>query len=302
MKTFINNNTTHTLHPQWITGFTDAEGCFSVIIEITEPLKWKVRTSFEINLYLKDVDILYLIKSFFGVGSVFTRPHLNRCVYRVTKNEELLTVIIPHFSKYSLISKKGEDFILWSKVVNMKSTKKHLTFEGFSIILTYYAAINRGVSSKVTKYYPNIEVVDKPNIKLPLTLNPNWVSGFVAGDGGFIINIRKNNKVEFRFHVAQHSKDFDLLNLFINFFNSGNVYLRSNLSTPRCDFVIQNFEDMINKVITHFDKYPLDTIKQLDYNDFKQALLIVKSKKSLKSEDLDKIRELKTGMNTGRIH
>jgi hypothetical protein len=55
-------------------------------------------------------------------------------------------------------------------------------------------------------------------------------------------------------------------------------------------------------MITHFDKYPLNTIKQLDYNDFKQALLIVKSKNSLKSEDLDKIRELKTGMNTGRIH
>jgi len=79
-----------TLHPQWITGFTDAEGCFSVIVEITEPLKWKVRTSFEINLHLKDVKILDQIKSFFGVGSVFTRPKINRCVYRVTKNEELL--------------------------------------------------------------------------------------------------------------------------------------------------------------------------------------------------------------------
>jgi len=117
----------------------------------------------------------------------------------------------------------------------MKQTKEHLTFEGFSTILTYYAAINKGVSSKVTKYYPpargagtprasgplgaNIKAADRPNIKLPLTLNPNRVSGFAAGDGGFSINIR-NNRVEFRFHVAQHSKDFDLLKLFISFFNS----------------------------------------------------------------------------------
>jgi hypothetical protein len=259
---------------------------------------------------------LYSIKSFFRVGSVFTRPHLNRCVYRVTNNEELLEVIIPHLSKYSLISKKGEDFLLWSKVVNMKSTKEHLMFKGFSTILTYYAAINCGPSSKVTKYFPNIEVVERPKIKLPLTLDPNWVSGFVAGDGGFSINIRKNNKIEFRVHVAQHSKDSDLLKLFINFFNSGNVYLRSNLSTPRCDFVIQNFKDIINNVITHFDKYPLENVKQLDYNDFRQALLIVidslqegesqggipKSEKIIKSEDLDKIRELKTRMNSGRVY
>ena len=49
----------------WLTGFTDAEGCFSIIIEIKSPLKWKVRMSFEINLHEKDIDILYKIKSFF---------------------------------------------------------------------------------------------------------------------------------------------------------------------------------------------------------------------------------------------
>lgn len=298
----INKNTTYTLHPQWITGFTDAEGCFSVIVEITESLKWKVRTSFEINLHLKDVNVLYRINSFFGVGSVYTRPKLNRCVYRVTKNEELLKVIIPHFSKNPLITQKLGDFILWSKVVEMKSTKKHLTSNGFKTILTYYAAINTGTSSKVTKYFPNIKAVDRPKIKFPFSLDPNWMSGFVDGDGGFIINIRENNKVEFRFHVAQHNRDYYLLCLFKSFFNSGNVYLRSNLSTPRCDFVVQNSKDIYNNVVKHFDEYPLETIKQLDYKDFKQALLIVKSKEYLESEDLEKIKELKTGMNTGRIH
>ena len=41
------------LDPLWVSGFVDAEGCFSIIIEISEPLKWKVRTSFEINLHEK---------------------------------------------------------------------------------------------------------------------------------------------------------------------------------------------------------------------------------------------------------
>jgi len=27
------------LDPSWVTGFVDAEGCFSIIIEITNPLK-----------------------------------------------------------------------------------------------------------------------------------------------------------------------------------------------------------------------------------------------------------------------
>ena len=55
------------LDPDWVTGFVDAEGCFSVIVEISEIFKRKVRISFEINLHEKDKDILYKIKSFFGV-------------------------------------------------------------------------------------------------------------------------------------------------------------------------------------------------------------------------------------------
>lgn len=90
--------------------------------------------------------------------------------------------------------------------------------------------------------------------------------------------------------------------MFINFFNSGNVYLRSNVSTPRCDFIIQRYEDILDNVITNFDKYPLKNVKSLDYNDFKQALLIVNPKENLKFEDLEKIRELKKGMNIGRIY
>lgn len=50
------------LDPNWITGFVDAEGCFSVIIEVYDDFKWKVRVSFEINLHEKDKDILYKIQ------------------------------------------------------------------------------------------------------------------------------------------------------------------------------------------------------------------------------------------------
>lgn len=105
-------------------------------------------------------------------------------VYRVTNVKELQTVIIPHFLKYPLISKKRADFLLWSKVVEIMSTKVHLKSrsgeKGFLSILSYYASINRGVSKKVLEYYPNITPADKPIVNLPEALDPNWVSGFVV--------------------------------------------------------------------------------------------------------------------------
>ena len=61
-------------------------GCFSIIIVISEPFKWKVRTSFEINLHEKDADILYKIKSFFGVGAIYNRPDRKKSVYYIFYN------------------------------------------------------------------------------------------------------------------------------------------------------------------------------------------------------------------------
>jgi hypothetical protein len=35
----------HKLDPNWVTGFVDAEGCFSIIIEVSNPLNPRAITS-----------------------------------------------------------------------------------------------------------------------------------------------------------------------------------------------------------------------------------------------------------------
>lgn len=63
----------------------------------------------------------------------------------------------------------------------MMLNKDHLSLTGFLTILTYYASINRGISKNVLKYYANIIPHGKLEVSLPDSLNPDWVSGFVAG-------------------------------------------------------------------------------------------------------------------------
>lgn len=306
----VDKDKNNKLDPMWVTGFTDAEGCFSIIIVLEEgkpSLKWKIRSSFEINLHLKDIDILYKIQSYFGIGSVSIRREKNIAVYRVSSLSKLNEVIIPHFLKYPLISEKSLDFLLWRKVINIISDKKHLTKEGFWSILSYYASINRGISVKVKKYYPNITPEIRPLKTLPVNLNPQWVSGFVAGDGGFSIYVSQakdyilGEKVYCRFHIAQHSKDIELIKLFIKFFNCGLVHLRANKSTPRCDFFVQDHSSLLNNIIPHFDQYPLLNLKQEDFFCFKQAITIIKSKGHLTQEGLNIIKSINKQMNSNRL-
>jgi len=307
---FVDKDKKNKLDPLWVTGFTDAEGCFSIIIVIEEgnpSLKWKIRSSFEINLHLKDINILYKIQSYFGIGSVSIRREKKIGVYRVSSLSKLNEVIIPHFLKYPLISEKSIDFLLWKKVINIISDKKHLTKDGFLSILSYYASINRGISIKVKKYYPNIIPETRPLKTLPENLNPQWVSGFVAGDGGFSIYVSQakdyilGEKVYCRFHIAQHSKDLELMKLFLKFFNCGLVHLRANKSTPRCDFFVQDHTSLLEKILPHFDQYPLLNLKQEDFFCFKQAITIIKSKGHLTQEGLNIIKSINKQMNSNRL-
>ena len=64
------------------------------------------------------------------------------------------------------------------------------------------------------------------------------------------------------------------MQLFILFFGCGKINVRSN--TERCDYYVQDFQNICNKIITHFDKFPLYNVKSLDFQSFKQAAKLYK--------------------------
>ena len=47
-----------------------------------------------------------------------TKPNKNRMVeFRVTTLNQIIAVIIPHFDKYPLITKKNSDYLLFKQIV-----------------------------------------------------------------------------------------------------------------------------------------------------------------------------------------
>jgi hypothetical protein len=110
------------LDPNWITGFTDAEGCFYVYLNKRKNRKsgWKIQPSFQIKLHIKDQNLLLLIKSYFGeIGTVIINKNYNFAIYRVYSLNELTEVIIPHFDKYLLITQKRNDYIKWKNILQL---------------------------------------------------------------------------------------------------------------------------------------------------------------------------------------
>lgn len=105
----ISTNTKLCLY--WVSGFSDAE--YSFFIRITKDKNrktgWRVSPIFIIELNNKDILLLKRVRDFFGVGS-FTERKNGNVVYYLQSFANLTEIIIPHFNKYPLLTKKESWF------------------------------------------------------------------------------------------------------------------------------------------------------------------------------------------------
>ena len=297
-------NTLSSLHPRFITGFTDGEGCFHISItkRKTVKLQWIVILVFKITLHQRDKALLERIKSYFcDVGSIYKNGP-QTIEYKVHSIKDLL-IIIEHFDKYPLITKKQIDYLLFKQVFNLINEKEHLTIEGLQKIIAIKSSINRGLSDKLKAAFPKIKEVERPSVLNLEIIDPNWLAGFVSGEGSFLIDIYKSKTiigmgVTLRFYLSQHSRDELLMKSLVSYFGCGHYKPRNNRDFG--EFVITKLEDLIEKVIPLFQKYQILGIKHLDFLDFVKVAEIMKEKGHLTERGLDQVIKIKAGMNKGR--
>src|SRR3954470_5237121 len=166
-------NTTSSLHPQFITGFPDAESSFFItfIKSNKSPVGYYIQLSFQIGVHKKDRFLLELVKSYFGVGNILIKDK-DQIIYQVTSNKDL-SVIICHFKKYPLCTQKRADFELFQMSFRLINQKEHLSTKGFTKILSFKAALNNGLSSQLKTAFPNITPHFKPKVITQPIKDPN---------------------------------------------------------------------------------------------------------------------------------
>ena len=82
----------------------------------------------------------------------------------------------------------------------------------------------------------------------------------------------------------------------IKYFNCGRVYKKKDAFY----FKVTKLSDLNEKIIPFFVKYPIQGVKSKDFKDFCKVTELILNKAHLTSEGLQLIRQIKTGMNTGR--
>jgi LAGLIDADG endonuclease len=139
-----------------------------------------------------------------------------------------------------------------------------------------------------------------------------WIVGFVDGEGCFSIGFvkqpdragrrgyRTGYQVFHRFVVTQGARSTASLEELQMFFGVGRLYVNHRHDNHKEDLVqyhVSRRKELLGTIIPFFERYPLRTSKQSDFERFTRCMRLVEAGRHLTTAGLIEIAEIVEGMN-----
>ena len=152
---------------QWVVGFVDGEGCFSVPIfrNHTYRLGWQAQPSFTVVQSARSLSAMHSLEQYFGCGVVGRNKRQDNhredlYFFRVVKRSDLSKCIIPFFEVNPLVTAKQIEFAKFAEVVRMMEQGIHLSVDGLSQIAAISQTMNR---RKPSRFLESSEAIRQPS-------------------------------------------------------------------------------------------------------------------------------------------
>ncbi len=136
-----------------------------------------------------------------------------------------------------------------------------------------------------------------------MELEPQWIVGFVDGEGCFhvAINAQPEMKLGYQvlpeFTVVQQESDAQVLYALKAYFGCGVV--RRNHG-DRMAFRVRALEHLAERVVPFFEKHHLRTRKRVEFLKFRRVILLMQRGEHLTAQGLEEIRDIASAMNRGQ--
>jgi hypothetical protein len=151
---------------QWVVGFVDGEGCFSISV-VRNPgcaLGWQVQHEFAVTQAASSRPALELLAEVFGCGYLIenTRNDNHRELllrFSVKRRADLLERVVPFFEENPLVTAKRLDFVRFADVLRFMEGGGHRTEEGLAAIARMTERMNRRQRSR---YLESSEAIRQP--------------------------------------------------------------------------------------------------------------------------------------------
>ena len=181
---------------QWLVGFTDGDGTFSIAHQNG---KWSL--AFKLSQHEYNTRLLYFIKSQLGVGSINKETKTKMVNYRIRDRRKLAEVIFPIFDKYPLLTSKFFYYLKFKeayKILEDTSLTKAIKDE---LMLALVKKVpSEGYISPAWDIVNNI--VSNTN-EANIVMSKAWLIGFTEAEGSFYLVNKSKDRIVHGFEITQ---------------------------------------------------------------------------------------------------
>lgn len=135
---------------------------------------------------------------------------------------------------------------------------------------------------------------------MEMNLDPQWIVGFIDGEGRFFVGINSHQSLKMslqvlpEFTVVQHKSDIQLLHGLKKYFGCGVV--RGNHG-DRMAYRVRGHSHLLDTILPFFEKHKLKSKKRIEFERFRTIVLMMARGDHLTAEGLGKIRAIAATIN-----
>lgn len=184
---------------QWLAGFTDGDGCFSIVRSSAGAVAhslvpaqkesrsdWKYNINFSITQSKYNIRVLAFIKKHIGVGSIQTSKNL--AVYRVRNSKHLYEKVLPIFLSNPLQTSKSFH-------------AKRIQLATFVMVHESMSTAQKRDCLSLLRSLP-LPSESEWDFKQKPLLTDDWIAGFLEAEGSFFITKNYSQKSKQRAYCS----------------------------------------------------------------------------------------------------
>jgi hypothetical protein len=266
---------------EWIVGFTDAEGHFSIVPKHNN-------TSFNLVFQLKlhrdfQPFLEWLKNSVFGYGYI-TVNSLGASLI-ITKFEIIESRVLPIFTIFSLNTKKYLDFCCWKEALYLKKQyNEDLVSRSIYIeqMLFLKSQMNK---SRIDFSFPS---------HFQINITDYWLLGFTEGDGSF--NYNPKNGIDYpRYSMKNRNESALAIEGVKSYLGIGITY--EYTAHDQSNYQVSGIDDLCLNIYPLFSKLDFFTSKGSDFLYWSCILMIIRKGLHTTKKGIEWIKILKSNTN-----
>ena len=132
----------------------------------------------------------------------------------------------------------------------------------------------------------------------------SYLTGYADGEGCFCVSFNRSHRHRFgweirpSFSISQNGDRAEVLMMFKERFGCGSI--RPDRSDKTLKYETRCINDLIERIIPHFEGYPLLSSKRRDFERFAQICRLMHAGKHLTLEGFQEIVHLASRVNNGK--